>query len=263
VERYRCEDARIVVVALGSMCGTAREAIDQLRADGLAAGLLKLRLFRPLPQQALRVALAGVPDVLVLDRNHSPGLGGILHRKVRAALYGLPDAPRVHGVLAGVGGVDVRAAAHPRAGGCGIAGCGRARIDLGVTMERIERRDPMLCSGHAACPGCMEALSARHVLARMGPDTMAVIPPSCMAIIAGPQPYSSLRIPVYQPDAGSERRRRIRAAAGARCAGPQRHAGGGAGRRWRHLRHRPCSACHRRRSATRTCCYSAWTTRAT
>ncbi|MEJ8835003.1 thiamine pyrophosphate-dependent enzyme [Ramlibacter sp. AN1133] len=66
-------------------------------------------------------------------------------------------------------------------------------------MEALEHRDPMLCSGHAACPGCMEALSARHVLARMGPDTMAVIPPSCMAIIAGPQPYSSLRIPVYQP----------------------------------------------------------------
>jgi pyruvate ferredoxin oxidoreductase beta subunit/2-oxoisovalerate ferredoxin oxidoreductase beta subunit len=66
-------------------------------------------------------------------------------------------------------------------------------------METIERRDPMLCSGHAACPGCIEALSARHVLAAMGPDTMAVIPPSCMAIIAGPQPYSSLRIPVYQP----------------------------------------------------------------
>ncbi|MBC5768122.1 thiamine pyrophosphate-dependent enzyme [Ramlibacter albus] len=59
--------------------------------------------------------------------------------------------------------------------------------------------EEMLCSGHAACPGCMEALSARHVLACMGPDTVAVIPPSCMAIIAGPQPYSSLKIPVYQP----------------------------------------------------------------
>ena len=58
---------------------------------------------------------------------------------------------------------------------------------------------PMLCSGHAACPGCIEALSVRHVLATMGPDTMAVVPPSCMAIIAGPQPFSSLRIPVYQP----------------------------------------------------------------
>ncbi|MBI3155688.1 MAG: pyruvate synthase subunit beta [Burkholderiales bacterium] len=57
----------------------------------------------------------------------------------------------------------------------------------------------MLCSGHAACPGCIDALSARHVLAEIGPDAMAVIPPSCMAIIAGPQPYNSLRIPVYQP----------------------------------------------------------------
>ena len=61
------------------------------------------------------------------------------------------------------------------------------------------RAEPMLCSGHAACPGCIDALSARHVLATLGPNTMAVIPPSCMAIIAGPQPYSSLKIPVYQP----------------------------------------------------------------
>ena len=65
------------------------------------------------------------------------------------------------------------------------------------TMQLQEQA--MLCSGHAACPGCVEALSVRHVLATLGPDTMAVIPPSCMAIIAGPQPFSSLRIPVYQP----------------------------------------------------------------
>lgn len=58
---------------------------------------------------------------------------------------------------------------------------------------------PMLCSGHAACPGCIDALSVRHVLAAVGSNAMAVIPPSCMAIIAGPQPYSSLKIPVYQP----------------------------------------------------------------
>ena len=57
----------------------------------------------------------------------------------------------------------------------------------------------LLCSGHAACPGCIDALSARHVLAALGPDSVAVIPPSCMAIIAGPQPLSGMRIPVYQP----------------------------------------------------------------
>jgi pyruvate ferredoxin oxidoreductase beta subunit/2-oxoisovalerate ferredoxin oxidoreductase beta subunit len=60
-------------------------------------------------------------------------------------------------------------------------------------------QEPMLCSGHAACPGCIDALTVRHILTAMGPKTMAVIPPSCMAIIAGAQPYSSLRIPVYQP----------------------------------------------------------------
>ena len=67
-------------------------------------------------------------------------------------------------------------------------------------MQKFELpEDDMLCSGHAACPGCIDALSVRHVLAALGPKTMAIVPPSCMAIIAGPQPFSSLRIPVYQP----------------------------------------------------------------
>ena len=61
----------------------------------------------------------------------------------------------------------------------------------------------LLCSGHAACPGCIEALSLRHVLASVGPDAVAVIPPSCLAIMAGPQPLSGLRIPVYQPPLAS------------------------------------------------------------
>lgn len=65
--------------------------------------------------------------------------------------------------------------------------------------RRALSAEPMLCRGHAACPGCIDALSVRHVLATLGPDTIAVIPPSCMAIIAGPQPYSGLKIPVYQP----------------------------------------------------------------
>lgn len=110
LERYRCADAEIVIVTLGSMCGTAREAVDALRAAGLPAGLLKVRLFRPLPAAELRAALAGVPDVLVLDRDFSPGAGGVLHQELRGALYGMQRAPSVRGVLAGVGGVNVSAA---------------------------------------------------------------------------------------------------------------------------------------------------------
>ncbi len=107
VERYRCDGARTVVVTMGSMCGTAREAVDAMREAGEPVGLLKLRLFRPFPVHALRAALAGVPEVLVLDRNHSPGCGGVLHQELRAALYGMDGAPVVRGLLAGVGGVNV------------------------------------------------------------------------------------------------------------------------------------------------------------
>lgn len=53
-------------------------------------------------------------------------------------------------------------------------------------------------SGHAACPGCSEALAIRFVLNTLGSDSIAVVPPSCIAIISGPQPLSSMSIPVYQ-----------------------------------------------------------------
>ncbi len=107
LEHYRCDDAQVLIVTMGSMSGTARVAVDALREEGIAAGLLKVRLFRPLPGPALCEALAGVPCALVLDRNYSPGMGGILHQELKAALYGMADAPRLHGLLAGVGGVNV------------------------------------------------------------------------------------------------------------------------------------------------------------
>jgi len=107
IERYRCDGARSVIVTMGSMCGTARDAVDLLRASGQAIGLIKVRLFRPLPTAALIEALRGIEEVIVLDRNYSPGHGGVLHQELRAALYGSAVTPRIHGLLAGVGGVNV------------------------------------------------------------------------------------------------------------------------------------------------------------
>ena len=107
IERYRCDGARTVIVTMGSMCGTARDAVDMLREAGQDVGLVKVRLFRPLPAAALREALVGVEDAVVLDRNYSPGHGGVLHQELRAALYGGNVTPRIHGLLAGVGGVNV------------------------------------------------------------------------------------------------------------------------------------------------------------
>ncbi len=62
----------------------------------------------------------------------------------------------------------------------------------------IVENQQLFYSGHAACPGCVLALSLRHILNTMGPKTMAVAAPSCAALICGAQPCSSMKIPVYQ-----------------------------------------------------------------
>lgn len=59
------------------------------------------------------------------------------------------------------------------------------------------KEEKVFNSGHYACPGCSEALALRYILNTLGPDTIGVVPPSCIAVIAGPQPLSSMRIPVY------------------------------------------------------------------
>ena len=108
VERYRLDDADTAIVTMGSMAGTARVAVDEMRAAGQRVGLLKVRLFRPFPEAAVRAALAGIGRAVVLDRNYSPGVGGMLHQELKSALFGLNgSAPQVHGLLAGVGGVNV------------------------------------------------------------------------------------------------------------------------------------------------------------
>lgn len=109
VESYFADDATTVLVTSGTITSTARVAIDARRARGERVGLVKVKMFRPFPGQALRDALRGVERVAVLDRNLSPGSGGIFAEELRAALYDLPEAerPAVHGLVLGLGGRDV------------------------------------------------------------------------------------------------------------------------------------------------------------
>jgi len=109
VERYRMEGAETAIVGFGSMCGTARVAVDALRDAGHAVGLLKIKLFNPFPIDQVRQAAAGVPKLVVIERNVSPGIGGVLAQSLKSALYGMTDPPAVHSYLAGVGGVNVSA----------------------------------------------------------------------------------------------------------------------------------------------------------
>lgn len=111
IEQYRYEGAELVIASMGSMTGTARDAVDQLRDEGLAVGLLKVKLFRPFPLEDIRAAVCGMPKIMVLDRNFAPGSGGVLFQEIKAALYGMDRAPEVHGYLAGVGGTSISPAA--------------------------------------------------------------------------------------------------------------------------------------------------------
>lgn len=107
IEKYRCDEAEIVIVTMGGLVGTAREAVDDLRAAGVRVGLLKVKMFRPFPLVEVRQVLTGIPRVVVMDRNFAPGTGGFLHQELKAALYGMENGPEVHGYLTGVGGTNV------------------------------------------------------------------------------------------------------------------------------------------------------------
>jgi pyruvate ferredoxin oxidoreductase alpha subunit len=112
VRSYRCEDAETIVVALGSVLGTLKETIDEMRNDGLKIGVLGIHSFRPFPLAAVRAALQGAKRVVVLEKSFSVGLGGVVSTDVRLALSGL----HLHGytVVAGLGGRAITKASLAR-----------------------------------------------------------------------------------------------------------------------------------------------------
>ena len=87
-EEYKTEDADYIMLIMGSAAGTAKEAVDELRAEGKKVGVLKLRVFRPFPSEEIAKALANCTAVAVMDRCESyNGNGGPLGSEVPAALF--------------------------------------------------------------------------------------------------------------------------------------------------------------------------------
>jgi pyruvate ferredoxin oxidoreductase alpha subunit len=87
-ESYRLADADYVMLLIGSAAGTAKEAVDELREEGVRAGVLKLRVFRPFPAEEIAQALKGAKAVAIMDRSESyNGESGVLGSEVTAALY--------------------------------------------------------------------------------------------------------------------------------------------------------------------------------
>jgi len=108
-EEYRMEDAELALVLMGSTAGTAKAAVDKLREEGVKAGLVKIRVFRPLPGEELARALAGTRAVAVMDKSEGfSANGGPLFAETRSALYDLKERAYLIDIVYGLGGRDVK-----------------------------------------------------------------------------------------------------------------------------------------------------------
>lgn len=107
VEPYRLNDAEIATVCIGSTAGTVKTIVDELRENGIKAGLLRVRAFRPLPVKDIINHLTGKKAVAVMDRACSfGGNGGPLFHEMRHALYDFPNKPPLANYIYGLGGRD-------------------------------------------------------------------------------------------------------------------------------------------------------------
>jgi pyruvate ferredoxin oxidoreductase alpha subunit len=109
IDTYKVEDASLVLVAMGSIIGTIKDIVDELRAKGQKIGVLKVRSYRPFPKDEIYNALNHVKEIAVVEKAVSLGYGGILVNEIKSVFYGKPKTPKINGFILGLGGRDITA----------------------------------------------------------------------------------------------------------------------------------------------------------
>jgi len=107
IQTFGTEDADEILITTGTMATTAREVVRQRRACGEKTGLVKIKMFRPFPEDMLRQACSTAQRVAVLDRNYAAGTGGVFWQDTRAAFQGYRDDLLIQNYLTGLCGEDV------------------------------------------------------------------------------------------------------------------------------------------------------------
>ncbi|HZS88055.1 MAG TPA: pyruvate ferredoxin oxidoreductase [Chloroflexota bacterium] len=142
---YRAADAETLIVAIGSVNGTIKDVVDEMRDDGHPIGCVVLTSFRPFPLARLHAALERAGRVVVVEKSLAVGLGGVLASNVRMALRGL--ATPVHTAIAGLGGRPITKGSLRRL----FEEAGRGTLDditfldlnTAVVQREIERMDAL------------------------------------------------------------------------------------------------------------------------
>ncbi len=107
LDSYRAEDAELLLASMGSLIGTMKDAVDELRDEGYPVGIVKVRTIRPFPRTQLHDALTDARVVGVIEKDVSLGLEGILCSEIRSAFCGAARTPNISSFVVGLGGRDV------------------------------------------------------------------------------------------------------------------------------------------------------------
>jgi pyruvate ferredoxin oxidoreductase alpha subunit len=220
IDEYRCEDAQVVLVTLGSAACTAREVVNEFRAQGEDVGLLKLRTFRPFPEEEILRISQNAEVIVVLDRNVSHGSGGgcgIVYSEVRSTLYDLEKRPKVMSFVAGTGGLDIsedmlrdmakQALQTAKSSQKRI----RSRTNWVLPdLEKVPQSQPvipkkaqekLIYPGLQTCAGCGGVLLFRTAVEMIGRDHVMILPFCCVdvGLISMYGDFSPIKVPAFFP----------------------------------------------------------------
>ena len=152
VRPYRTEDAETIVIAMGSVLGTIKDTIDEMRDAGVKIGVLGIISFRPFPLDAVREAIKHAKRVVVLEKTFAVGIGGILATDVRTAFFGIKIES--YTVIAGLGGRPIlKSSLHElfeKAGRDDLPMLTFLDLDWNVVNKQLARERQMRRSGPAA-----------------------------------------------------------------------------------------------------------------
>ncbi len=213
IEAYRCDDAEMAFVAMGSMVGTAKDVVDEYRDKGIPLGLIKVKALRPFPTERIRELAGKIKVFLVMDRSTawgSPSNGGVLFEDLKAALYNLEPKPLMLDFIVGLTGTDVIEDDFKHAVTRGLKALKSSKVKDEVEwlyfgepyevetfsmppLKKFSIKPPydgrVVLPGDVTCPGCPIPLVLRHILENLGKTVVPIHVVGCMAIsptIVGP-----------------------------------------------------------------------------
>jgi pyruvate ferredoxin oxidoreductase alpha subunit len=138
VSSYRTEGAETVIVAMGSVIGTIKDTIDEMRDEGAKIGLVGIKSFRPFPKKAFCEAVQGAGRIIVIDRALAVGIGGVVTDDVERSTRGLPY--EIKTVIAGLGGRAITRKSLKKVFGQAIDGTLEPLTFLDLEIEVVEKQ---------------------------------------------------------------------------------------------------------------------------